>query len=83
MRELCYITYMYNYRRDIREATRAHDAQFFTYSVQRKQEMDPSFKFSYNMDDDNRWNMNFGRTWSFELIIASLVMPLCLIQRNK
>lgn len=48
------------------EANRPHDAQFFIDNLRRKQEVDPSFYFAYEMDDDNSlkhvfWSNTVGR----------------------
>lgn len=37
----------------MREANRAHDAQFSVDNLRRKQEVDPSFYFAYEMDNEN------------------------------
>lgn len=45
---------LYDYERDLRQENSAHYIQFFIDNFERRQDVDPSFYFSYKMNEDNR-----------------------------
>lgn len=79
----CDIRDMYNYGRDMREANRKHNAQFFVDSLRRKQEVDLSFYFAYEMDHDSSLKHVFWLDPVARKITACLVTFSYLIQPMK